>query len=253
MIASDPLSYVFLGCFVFSALFLIISTVLGIGHGHIGIGGHGLHLPHLGTGHAAAPAHIAPAHIAPAHAMSSHASVQGAAAATSTSPSVTPLVSLRSLVLGSLNLYSVLILLLIFGLLGYLLHNFTNIGAEISFVFALLAGVGGALLASSLLSSLFFDRETGVLGADSSQLEGRLGKTSMSIRANGIGEVLYTTTEGSRQSLGARSVDGEAIPVGTDIVILGTSNGIASVQTWDRFIADVHSGNMPKLEPLETE
>jgi hypothetical protein len=248
MIASDPLSYVFLACFVFSALFLIISTVLGIGHGHIGIGGHGLHLPHLGTGHAATPAHIAPA-----HAMSSHASVQGAAAATGTSPNVTPLASLRSLFLGSLNLYSVLILLLIFGLLGYLLHNFTEIGAEISFVFALLAGVGGALLASSLLSSLFFDRETGVLGADSSQLEGRLGKTSMSIRANGIGEVLYTTTEGSRQSLGARSVDGEAIPAGTDIVILGTSKGIASVQTWDRFIADVHSGNMPKLEPLETE
>jgi uncharacterized membrane protein YeaQ/YmgE (transglycosylase-associated protein family) len=252
MIASDPLSYLFLGCFLFAALFLVISTVLGVGHGHIGVGGHGLHLPHLGAGHAA-PVHAAPVHAVTAHSISSHSSVQGTGSATNTTSSVTPMASLRSLFLGSLNLYGLLILLLIFGLLGYLLHNFTNIGAEFSFVLALIVGLGGALLASSLLSSLFFDREVGILGADSSQFEGRLGKTSMSIRANGIGEVLYTTALGSRQSMGARSVDGEPIPAGTDIVILGTSEGIASVQTWDRFIADVHRGITPQLEPLETE
>jgi hypothetical protein len=151
-----------------------------------------------------------------------------------------------------LNLYGVLVLLLVFGLFGYLLHNFTNIGAEISFILALLAGIGSALLVSSLLSSLFFNREVGVLGADSSQLEGRLGKTTMSIREGGIGEVVYATALGSRQSMGARSVDGEAIPADTEIVILGASEGIASVQTWDRFIADVHSGNAPRLEPLES-
>ena len=247
MIASDPLSYVFLACFLFSALFLIISTVLGIGHGHIGIGGHALHLPHLGSGHAVPAAHVAAA--ATPHAVAAH----GETSATSATSGVTPMASLRSLFLGSLNLYSVLLLLLIFGLLGYLLHNFTNFGAEISFILALVTGIGGALLATSLLSSLFFDREFGVLGADSSQLEGRLGKTSMSIRANGIGEVLYTTAQGSRQSIGARSVDGEAIPTDTDIVILGVSEGIASIQTWDRFIADVHSGNTPRLESLESE
>ena len=253
MIASDPLSYVFLACFLFSALFLIIGTLLGVGHGHIGIGGHGLHLPHLGSGHAAPIAHAAPvAHVTTPHAVTAHAGTQGAASAHGSTSTVTPLVSLRSLFLGSLNLYSVLVLLLIFGLLGYLLHNFTNIGAEISFLLALFAGVGGALFASALLSSLFFDRESGVLGADTSQLEGRLGKTSMSIRANGIGEVLYTTVQGSRQSLGARSVDGKAIPADTDIVILGVSDGIASVQTWDRFMDDARSGNTPKLEPLES-
>jgi hypothetical protein len=253
MIASDPLSYIFLACFLFSALFLIISTVLGIGHGHIGIGGHALHLPHLGSGHAAPGAHAAPvAHVATPHAVTSHAGTQGTVSANGSTTTVTPLASLRSLFLGSLNLYGVLVLLLLFGLLGYLLHNFTNFGAEISFVLALVVGVGGAVVVSSLLSSLFFDRESGVLGADSSQLEGRLGKTSMSIRANGIGEVLYTTAQGSRQSLGARSIDGEPIPAGTDIVILGVSKGIASVQTWDHFIDDVHSGNTPKLEPLES-
>jgi uncharacterized membrane protein YeaQ/YmgE (transglycosylase-associated protein family) len=252
MIASDPLSYVFLGCFLFSAFFLIISTLLGVGHGHIGIGGHTVHLPHLGSGHAV-PVHAAPVHAATPHAVTAHASTHGAVATTSSTPTVTPLSSLRSLFLGSLNLYGILVLLLIFGLLGYLLHNFTNVGAEIAFVLALLAGVGGAVVVSSLLSSLFFDRESGVLGADTSQLEGRLGETSMSIREGGIGEVLYTTALGSRQSLGARSVDGEAIPAGTEIVILGVSEGIASVQTWDRFMDDVQRGSTPKLEPMEAD
>jgi hypothetical protein len=248
MIASDPLSYVFLACFLFSALFLIIGTLLGVGHSHIGIGGHTLHLPHLGSGHAASATHA----VAPPHAVTSHGAAHNIPSSASAPASVSPLASLRSLLLGSLNLYSVLVLLLIFGLLGYLLHNFTDIGAEISFILALLAGAGGALLASALLSSLFFDREFGVLGAETSQLEGRLGKTSMSIREGGIGEVLYTTAQGSRQSLGARSVDGEAIPADTDIVILGVSEGIASVQTWDHFIDDARSGNAPKLEPLES-
>jgi hypothetical protein len=161
--------------------------------------------------------------------------------------------ALRSLFLGSLNLYGLLILLLLFGLLGYLLHNFTNLGAELSLLIALIVGVVGAVLVSSLLGAMFFDKVAGALGADSSQLEGRLGKTSMAIRANGIGEVIYTTEQGSRQSMGARAVDGETIPAGTDIVILGTRKGIASVQAWDQFMADVRAGNAPPLEPIESE
>ncbi len=252
MIASDPLSYVFLGCFFFAAFFLIITTVLGIGHGHIlGAGGHGLHLPHLGGhigGHVAAG--HAPAHVAtsPHSAQISQAQAANTATATSSAGS-----TLRSLFLGSLNLYGLLILLLLFGLLGYLLHNFTNLGAELSLLIALIVGVLGAVLVSSLLGAMFFDRVVGALGADSSQLEGRLGKTSMAIRVNGIGEVIYTTAQGSRQSIGARSIDGEAIPAGTDIVILGSRKGIASVQAWDHFMADVRAGNAPPLEPIESE
>jgi hypothetical protein len=152
-----------------------------------------------------------------------------------------------------LNLYGLLTLLLLFGLLGYLLHNFTQVGDELSLLFALLVGAGGALLVSSLLSSLFFNREMGVLGPESSVLEGRLGKTSMAIRANGIGEIIYTNTQGGRHSMGARSADGEAIPVDSDIVILGTKNGIASVQPWDRFMANTRAGLTPPLEPIDTD
>ena len=241
MIASDPLSYLFLGCFFFSAVFLVITTVLGIGHGHIlGAGGHGTHLLHAG-GH-----HIG-GHSTSGHATNATSSATGGNGAINTG-SLSTLTSLMSLLLDSLSLYGLLILLLIFGLLGYLLHNYTNIGVDLSLLVAIVAGVGSALLVSSLLSSLFLNREVGVLGAESSQFEGRLGVISMAIRANGIGEVIYTNTQGGRQSMGARSTDGEAIPAGTDIVILSTTRGIAFVQAWDRFMIDV-----PPLEPIDTD
>ena len=75
----------------------------------------------------------------------------------------------------------------------------------------------------------------------------------MAIRADGIGEVIYNTLQGGRHSLGARSADGQAIAVDTDIVILGTRNGIASVQPWDRFMSNVRAGLTPPLEPIDTD
>jgi hypothetical protein len=264
MIASDPLSYIFLGCFLFSAVFLVITTLFGVGHGHaLGAGGHSLHLPHIAGGHHITGGHHIAGHVtAGGHApATAHGATHAAASSTSHvagadtagTTLVSPLDGLRSLLLGTLNLYGLLTLLLLFGLLGYLLHNFTNLGAELSLILALLVGAGGALLVSSLLSSLFFNREVGVLGAESSVLEGRLGKTSIAIRSGGIGEVIYTTAQGGRHSMGARSADGEAIPVNTDIVILGTKNGIASVQPWDRFMSNVRAGLTPSLEPIDTD
>lgn len=254
MIASDPLSYFFLGCFLFSAVFLVITTLFGVGHGHaaLGAGGHSVHLPHIAGGH-----HIAGHVAAGGHAPAAHAAAGSTshvtAGETTGSTNVSPLGGLQSLLLGALNLYGLLTLLLLFGLLGYLLHNFSNVGPELSLLLALLVGAGGALLVSSLLSTLFFNREMGVLGPESSVLEGRLGKTSMAIRANGIGEIIYTNTQGGRHSMGARSADGEAIPVDTDIVILGTKNGIASVQPWDRFMANTRAGLIPPLGPIDTD
>lgn len=260
MIASDPLSYIFLGCFLFSAVFLVITTLFGVGHGHaLGAGGHGLHLPHIAGGHHIA-GHITAGGHTPSttahgatHVDPSSASHVTGGDTAGTTTQVGGGAGLKSLLLGTLNLYGLLTLLLLFGLLGYLLHNFSNVGPELSLILALLVGAGSALLVSSLLSSLFFNREVGVLGAESSVLEGRLGKTSMAIRAGGIGEVIYSNTQGGRQSIGARSADGEAIPVDTDIVILGTKNGIASVQPWDRFMANVRAGLTPPLEPIDTD
>src|SRR5690242_9485887 len=84
MLATDPLSLVFIGCAVFSGAFLIISTLLGAGESHLHIGhldghagGHDLHVGHADSGGAGHAAHAADGghgmHGAHAHADSGHA------------------------------------------------------------------------------------------------------------------------------------------------------------------------------------
>ena len=249
MIATDPLSLVFLGCIIFSGLFLVVSSVSGLGHGHgLHLGGHALghvaggHVTHVGqAGHATHAGH-AGGHAATTHAAPAHGALSGA-------PARLGLVA--HAFESSLNLYGLLVFVLIFGLLGYLLHNSTNLGDVGTVVLALAVGVGSAMVVSLLMARLFFLNGPPVAIADDSQLEGRLGQVSMAIRAGGIGEVIYTTAAGSRHSVGARSLDGTPIAKDADVVVLGYKDGIATVQPWDRFMASVRSGEAPLLEPVD--
>ncbi|WIG61439.1 MAG: hypothetical protein OJF49_004187 [Ktedonobacterales bacterium] len=257
MIATDPLSLLCIGCIVFSGGFLVISTVTGLGHAH-GVhlggdtGGHGLHLSG-DTGHAGHAAHVADT----GHAVHNGAHTAHTANGTdSTSSTVasSPLSMLTHALSASLNLYGLLIFLLIFGLVGYLLNNVANLGAVATIAVALLVGLISAVGSSLLLARLFVgDDDSGLLTRASSQLEGRLGTVSIAIRPGGIGEVIYPGVTGARSSVGARSVDGEAIPTGAEIVVLDYRDGIASVQSWDHFSASLRAGDTPQLEPLDRQ
>ncbi|HEV8192400.1 MAG TPA: NfeD family protein [Ktedonobacterales bacterium] len=256
MPATDPLSLVFLGCVIFSGGFLVISTLLGLGHtdGGLHIGhGHGLHLGHdLGghdAGHAGHAIHTDTIH---GHSQisdgSSHGHVVHADTGLQSSPS--PWTTLTAAFWGALTLYGLLMFLLVFGLVGYVLHNALGLGL-LALTVAILLGVGSSIGLTTLLSRVFSPGEETILTAESSQLEGRVGQVTMSIRPGGIGEVIFTRKGGGRQSIGARSADDEAIPREADVVILGYRGGIATVQAWDRFISNVRAGTMPLLEPLE--
>ena len=240
---TDPLSLVFLACIVFSGAFLVITTVTGTGHTH-GLhfghfGGHALHL-HLGhAGHAAHAGHTG-----------THAThTTSGAAQTASTPSVWS--SLENALEGALNLYGILIFLLIFGLLGFLLHNATNLAAALIVLVALLAGLAGAIVTSALFARVFLMNVTVGLTSESSQFAGRLGRVSMTIREGGTGEVIFQGATGARQSLGARSLDGQPIAAGTEVVILSAHDGIARVQPWDRFMASARAGETPLLESLD--
>jgi hypothetical protein len=250
MIADDPLSLVFIGCFVVSGMFLILSSLLGFGHGHFHIGHIGHvgdvgHVGHVGdVGHAGhAPGHASAAlHHALPHAQAGTHAAQGAqtgtagtadtqhaTAGTQTSPSIWATLA------GYLNLYAILTFLFWFGLIGYVLHNLTNVGSLAAFVGALLVGIIGAALITIAMRKLM-GRDYGELTAESSELVGIIATVSLPIRAGGIGEIIYIKGTGGRKSIGARSVDGQAIPREAEVVIVGYEKGIAQVQTWDRFI-----------------
>lgn len=248
MHSPDALSFVFLGCVVFAAAFLVISTVAGVGQGHgfhfghLGHVGHVGHVGHIGhAGHVAHAAHAA----APGDAANGQANGGGAPGG--------PLDGLLGALEGALSVYGILAFLLVFGLLGYLLHNSANFGAVLTVALALVAGLVAASAISALLTRIFLANESLGLTGDSSRLEGRLGQVTMLIRPGGVGEVLFTGAAGSRQSLGARSADDAAIPAGTEVVILSYRDGIAIVQPWDRFTASARAGEAPRLEPIDPQ
>ncbi len=253
MPATDPLSLVFLGCVIFSGGFLVISTLLGLGHtdGGLHIGhAHDLHFGHdLGAHNVGHGLHADTIH---GHSQlsdgSSHGHLVHADTGLQSAPSLWT--TLTTAFWGALNLYGLLMFLLVFGLVGYVLHNALGLGL-FALTFAILLGFGSSVGLTTVLSRLFQPGEETILTAESSQLEGRVGQVTLAIRPDGIGEVIFTRKGGGRQSVGARSADDEAIPRDADVVILGYRDGIASVQAWDRFISNVRAGTTPLLEPLD--
>jgi len=266
MIATDPLSLVFLTCALFSGVFLLVTTLLGGGHagahsGSFHLGGHAIHVPHLGGAHAGAnhagAGHMANGHAAPgAHANGAHTAGSHATSTADSSANTTfasPWQTLGDLLLGALSLYGVLMFLLVFGVLGYLLHNgASTLPLIIILLIAALVGAVCAVGVNALLTRLFVATQAGELTDESSRLEGRMGTVSMAIRPGGIGEVIFQGVTGARQSVGARCVDGGAIPVGADVVILSYENGVAQAQQWDAFMASLRTGDAHDLQPLDT-
>lgn len=239
MLATDPLSLIFIGCAVFAAAFLLVATLTGAGHGHVlhlHLGAHAGHVAHVG--HAGSGAHAAhTGHVA--HVGAGGSTLQSARAA------------LASTFDQMLNLYGILIFLLIFGVLGYLLRNFGALPVAATLLLALVVALVCSGAASLFLARLFLLDTPRTLTRESSRLAGRLGQVSMAVRAGGIGEVIYQGETGGRHSVGARSSDGEPIAAGTEVVILDYEDGIARVEPWDRFLANARAGGEPRIAPAD--
>jgi hypothetical protein len=260
MIATDPLSLVFLGCILFAGAFLVVSLIGGIGHVHIFHLGHAGTVAHLGqvghvgqAGHVAHVAHVAHVgHAGPAtHATPAGHTPAGHAAGPATpDAAVAPWSSVGDTLLGSLNVFAVLTFLFFFGLLGYLLHNATNLGDVLTIVVPAIVGAGLALAVGVVVGRLFAST-AGVLTAEDSRLEGQIGRVSRAIRPGGVGEVIFRGVVGTRQSIGARDLDGGAIPPDTEIVIVAVRDGVAEVQTWDAFMRTARAGQPRAGQPTD--
>jgi hypothetical protein len=180
-----------------------------------------------------------------------HAAASGHAAAPNGAQAApTPLASLGQFLAGGLNLFSILTFLFFFGLLGYLLHNAIHLLAFASVSLAAVLGIAAGLGVSALLAPLLA-AQSGVVTYEDSRLEGRLGKISQTIHPGGVGEVIFLRVGAGRQSIGARALDGEALDVDAEVVILAVHDGIADVQSWDAFMRRARAGTAPILEALD--
>lgn len=237
MIAYDPLSLVFIFCFLLGFGFFLVAGLMG-GHGHTHAGHIHVHLP--GASHM--PAHAgshAPAH-GPAHPAGAHPAPGG-------HQGTQPAASHLSL-LSYLNPTTLALFLLGFGFFGYFFHNTTNLAVAFTL---LLASSGGLLIAALLLMVLnrLFANSEGSTELDVVDRTGMLGKVSITIPAEGIGEIIYTSPGGVHKSIPARSLEKQRLERDQEVVVVNYQNGIAEVDTWEHFMHEERCS--PDLDTLD--
>src|SRR6266700_1193145 len=76
---------------------------------------------------------------------------------------------------------------------------------------------------------------------DVSDRTGMVGKVSMTIQENSLGEVIYISPGGMRKSIPARSIDGRRLERDQEVVIINSQHGVDEVDTWDHFIGEEES------------
>ena len=251
MIATDPLSLVFIFCFLLGFGFFLVIALLGGQHGH----GHGVghaHAPaahhaatHM-TGHASAHAHT------PVHPVGPQSTQSGHQGQTSQSPNQQQ-ASFSLFVY--LNPTSIGLFLLGFGLFGYFFHNLVNLAASLSLILAIAAGCVLAVFLLYLLSRVFVSSE-GSTELDVVDRTGMLGKVSITIPEKGVGEIIYTSPGGLHKSIPARGADNQRLERDQEVVVVDYRNGVAEVDTWEHFMHEegqaAHSASLDELAQLRS-
>lgn len=240
MIAQDPLSLGFIFCFLLGFGFFLITALLG-SHSHSHGGAHASGHAHVG-GHAHAGGHVhasSHAHAGHAHAAhQGHANSHAHAHATGQQAEGLQPASHQSMhfsLFAHLNPMSIALFLLGFGLFGYVFHNLTDVTTSLSL---LLAIIGSIILTVTLLSLLnrIFAHAEGSTELDVVDRTGMLGKVSITIPEQDLGEIIYTSPGGVHKSIPARSLDGQRIARDEEVVVVNYQNGVAEVDTWEHFM-----------------
>jgi hypothetical protein len=198
------MSSLFLGCFAFGLIFTVASFLLGAlgGSQHLHLPGVHLHIGGGGAGHGGGHGG---AHVAGGHAT----------------------------VISPFNLSTISAFLAWFGGTGYLLTRYSSFAASVILGVAGAAGVAGGGIIFLTLSRFVLPRLTEMRPRDY-QVQGTMARVSSSIGSGGTGEVVYALG-GTQHVDGARSVSGEVLERGTEVVIMRVERGIAWVERWDRF------------------
>lgn len=127
-----------------------------------------------------------------------------------------------------------------FGGIGYLLEHFYHVWIVAVVFVATLSGLGAAAVVFWFLARVLMSDEAPLDPADYDMI-GVLGRTTLSIRPGGTGELVFTQG-GTRHVAGARSEDGAAIPKGAEVIVTRYEKGIAYVRPFE----DVLGQSEPK-------
>ena len=120
-----------------------------------------------------------------------------------------------------------------FGGAGWLLVRYSDLTALLIIILASFTGLVGGGIVFVTLARYVVPRLTEMRPEDY-QLTGVTARVTSAIAAGGTGEIVYSLA-GTRRVDGARSVNGEALEHGAEVVVLKVEKGIAYVQRWAQF------------------
>ena len=127
-----------------------------------------------------------------------------------------------------------------FGGTGYLLTRHSGLLVAVIVLLAIAAGVSGSAIVFWFIVKFLLTHDQALDPSDYDRV-GVLGRVISTIREGGTGEIVFSQ-EGTRQTCGARSEDGEALTRGTEVIVTRYEHGLAYVRRWDE-LADSHTAD----------
>ena len=118
-----------------------------------------------------------------------------------------------------------------FGGTGYLLEHYSHVWVVIIVMLATVSGFAAASLVFWFLAKVLMADDEALDPADYDMI-GVLGRTTISIRPGGTGELVFTQG-GTRHVSGARSETGSAIAKGREVIVTRYEKGIAYVRPFE--------------------
>jgi len=140
-----------------------------------------------------------------------------------------------STVLSWLNMAAAMAFLTWFGGAGIVLQQVTTWPSRLIVAASVGVGLLGGSVVNRFIQTLLRDEKP----LEPTSYVGVLARVTSPIREGGTGEIVYTVN-GTRQTAGARDVDGVAIAKGSEVVITRYEKGIAYVSTFDELSAITH-------------
>jgi hypothetical protein len=118
-----------------------------------------------------------------------------------------------------------------FGGTGYILERYYHVWVVVAILVATVSGFGASAVVFLFLAKILMADDVPLDPADYEMI-GVLGRTTISIRQGGTGEMVFTQG-GTRHVVGARSEDGAAIPKGSEVIVTKYEKGLAYVRPWE--------------------
>jgi membrane protein implicated in regulation of membrane protease activity len=118
-----------------------------------------------------------------------------------------------------------------FGGTGYILTRHSSLLVTVIVLIAIAAGLVGSAIVFWFIVKFLLTHDHALDPADYDRV-GVLGRISSTIRQGGTGEIIFSQ-EGTRQTCGARSEDGEPLARGTEVIVTRYERGIAYVRRWE--------------------